>query len=55
MTEKWSDDDKVRQEIVDAINASPHGGRLMSTLCQQVGPRPAGSAAMRQAAEMLAE
>lgn len=43
------------QEITSAINASPHGEGLMKSLCREVGPRPAGSAAMREPAESLAE
>ena len=42
------------RRIADRINASPHAKRLLTTLCRQVGPRPAGSAAMRQAAGLLA-
>ena len=43
------------QQIEIAINASPHFKRLMQTFCREIGPRPAGSPAMRRGADFLAQ
>lgn len=41
-------------EMVAGINARPTAASLMQTLCREIGPRPPGSAAMREAANLLA-
>lgn len=43
------------QQIESSINASPHFERLMQTFCREIGPRPAGSPAMRRGADFLAQ
>ncbi len=55
MSQQSFDIHKANQEMTGAIHASPRGEELMGTLCREVGPRPPGSAAMRQAVELLAE
>lgn len=46
--------DSAAVEIARLIEASPHAERLMNVLCDDVGPRPAGSPAIRLAQEILA-
>ena len=49
------DFDEAVSEVSDAIRSSPYGERLMRYFCREIGPRPTGSSAMRQAVEALAE
>ena len=56
LPQRFSGDlDQADGEIEASINASPHFKRLMQTFCREIGPRPAGSPAMRRGAEFLAE
>lgn len=53
MTLKTFNVGAARRTLARSIQASPHPGRLMRTLCREIGPRPPGSAAMRQAQNFL--
>ena len=43
------------EQVARSINGSPGFGRLMSAFCGRIGPRPAGSRAMREATDLLAK